>query len=953
MRVQQSNIRDIKSVALKDFRGVDMASTASDVAYFRATKMSNFIYEDGLNRKRKGIEQLFQIKPNISEAAPRINGIFDFTIEGTRLKIVYAGNRFYIVQDDGQYYDITATKFGYDEEGNVILKDSVDEKFCVDVQIGDAIKGMHYLQDTRCQAFVSNDKIYFVGMGDYLVLGDFGNECFELRKVYENEYTTIPTTTMFIDQIGKDNESGKILDDVNIMTRWRYNRLVGSAFVENETEKNWRIDGQVDGASPIWIEVSNTKDTISLNVTDDNAETERFLRVEDDLSNKTLTFISTTMGTVIYGVDVLTTEKGDKLYLSGKYSDNAKECFDLMFKKVIKTLVNGKETITCEETKIATYSRTNWTERWKPTTYQSTITFGDCGKCTYIYVMFSSEFRGMFPILDTKKITNGAKEQVGYIKDNIITLKPNVGDLSSSILGEDNIKVRYRAVFDNGASERIRKAKIGTIFGINGADDRLFLADGSVTDIYSERNDFSFFGSMNYINTGTAPIVGYIRLGDSTLGVLKKDSTQDAALYVRSGQYLKETIDNVEMDTGALFSTIPTNASVSAVGNIGNATLNNDSMILTRQGIYGVEITSNISTNQRLLKLRSNAVNKGMLRLDLDNIISFVYDNKMYVAQGEKCFVADARFKYRTDNDMGDTFNYEWWQLDFPCDIRCFAKFDDRLVAGTTDGRIIALQGTNYVDQVFDTYLQGQISITANNKITYKDGIDISKYQRFEFLQDTFPIMYMGKFVRFDDSTIIIDDNNTYVLKEGEQKQVNESDNTIVVIGKNLKGEKLHIDNYENNNIVLRDDYGNVYSSFQSNAENTNNDVRLYVIKPVQAEWYSAITDLGNCSVLKSLVSMTIAVDEQSRGKVQIGYETRRAGESIYESTSLGGFDFANIDFTEFSFLPEFDCAFTKKVMARNFNYILFKVKSETPTPCALKEIIVRYKQTKVGRGVR
>ena len=935
MRVQQSNIRDIKSVALKDFRGVDMASAPSDVAYFRATKMSNFIYEDGLNRKRKGIEQLFQIKPNIGEQAPRINGIFDFTIEGTRLKIVYAGKRFYVVQDDGQYFDITTTKFGFDKEGNVILKGSVDEEFCVDVQKG----GTHNLQDTRCQAFVSNDKIYFVGMGDYLALGDFGNECFELRKVYENEYTTIPTTTMFIDQIGKDNESGKILDDVNIMTRWRYNRLVGSAFAEGEEAKRWRLDSYIDDNAKITLEVTNTKEKMDLSVVRDTESVKRPVKVGDDLSNKTLTFIPDYLGAVIYGTNVLTTECGDKLYLSSKRTDNNYEYFDLISKIGQVTSI------------IATYRRKDWTERWYPSTInKTTIEFGECGICTGLYIMFTSEFVGDFQYT---KIINDTKEQVGFIKDDIITLTAKVGDLSSSILGEDNIKVRYRADFDNGASERIRKAKIGTIFGINGADDRLFLADGSVTDIYSERNDFSFFGSMNYINTGTAPIVGYIRLGDSTLGVLKKDSTQDAALYVRSGQYLKETIDNVEMDTQALFNTIPTNASVSAVGNIGNATLNNDSMILTRQGIYGVEIASNISTNQRLLKLRSNAVNKGLLSLDLDNVVSIVYDNKMYVAQGGKCFVADPRFKYRTDNDMGDTFNYEWWQLDFPCDIRCFAKFDDRLVAGTKDGRIIALQGTNYVDQVFDTYKQAQISITTDNKITYENGIDISKYQRFEFLQDTFPIMYMGKFVRFEGDTIIIDDNNTYVIKEGETYQKNESDKTVVVIGKNLKGEKLHINNYENNNIVLRDDYGNVYSSFKSNAESADNDVRLYVITPVQAEWYSAITDLGNCSILKSLVSMTIAVDEESRGKVQIGYETRRAGTSIYESTALEGFDFENIDFTEFSFLPEFDCAFTKKVMARNFNYILFKVKSETPSPCALKEIIVRYKQTKVGRGVR
>ncbi|MGN0789586.1 MAG: hypothetical protein ACI4MY_06565 [Christensenellales bacterium] len=942
MRVQQSNIRDIKSVALKDFRGVDMASAPSDVAYFRATKMSNFIYEDGLNRKRKGIEQLFQIKPYIGEDAPRINGIFDFTIEGTRLKIVYAGNRFYIVQDNGQYCDITTTQFCYDKDGNVILGDSVDVMFRVDVQIGDATEGANYLQDTRCQAFVSKDKIYFVGIGDYLVLGKFGGNNFELRKVYENEeYTTIPTTTMFIDQIGKDNESGKILDDVNIMTRLRYNRLVGSNFAENETEKSWRLDGQVDGNASITIEVSNTKEKIDLSVSDENAEEYRFLRVGDDLSNKTLTYSPYKMGTVIYGANAVNTESGEKIFLSGKYKDsNNRECFDLIYS-------NGET-----DTTIAKYSRSSWLEQWTPSAIESSIKFGQCGKCTSLYVMFSSEFSGNFPILNTKKIINESEEQVGNLKDNIITLYSNVGDLSSSILGEDNIKVRYRAVFDNSASERIRKAKIGTIFGINGADDRLFLADGSVTDTYSERNDFSFFGSMNYINTGTAPIVGYIRLGDSTLGVLKKDSTQDAALYVRSGQYLKETIDNVEMDTQALFSTIPTNASVSAVGNIGNATLNNDSMILTRQGIYGVEIASNIATNQRLLKLRSNAINKGLLCLDLDNVISYVYDNKMYVVQGGKCYVADARFKYRTDNDMGDTFNYEWWQLDLPCDIRCFAKFDDCLVIGTSDGRVIALQGTNYIDQVFDTYLQGQISITEDKKLTYGDGINISKYQRLEFLQDTFPISYMGKFVRFDGDTIIIDDNTIYVLKEGEKTQVNESDNTVVVIGRNIKGEKLHIDNYENNKIVLRDDNGNVFTYFQS-TDTANNDVRLYVIKPVQAEWYSAITDLGNCSILKSLVSMTIAVDEQSRGKVQVGYETRRAGESIYESTSLGGLDFDNIDFNSFSFLPEFDCAFTKKVIARNFNYILFKVKSETATPCALKEIIVRYKQTRIGRGVR
>ena len=61
--------------------------------------------------------------------------------------------------------------------------------------------------------------------------------------------------------------------------------------------------------------------------------------------------------------------------------------------------------------------------------------------------------------------------------------------------------------------------------------------------------------------------------------------------------------------------------------------------MLTKDGLLGIEIASNVLTNERLLKLRSGFINK-QLKEDIANNASIfcIEDNeRLYMVVGKKC----------------------------------------------------------------------------------------------------------------------------------------------------------------------------------------------------------------------------------------------------------------------------------------------------------------------------
>lgn len=203
---------------LTDFKGVDFSSSPLRVQQNRASDMSNFINEYGVNKKRNGWNELFRIE--INRVPQRINGIFYYVNGDRKEMLVHAGKRFYrIIENTPQ--DIT-------------LSSTYEEAKC----------NTSLLKDQRSQAFFNKGKMYLIGCGDYLVYGSWdGGTNYELRRVFDNEDTHVPITTISINNDAETDDTRKTLEDENVLSSKRINHFLGTS----SDSATWTVDtGKID-----------------------------------------------------------------------------------------------------------------------------------------------------------------------------------------------------------------------------------------------------------------------------------------------------------------------------------------------------------------------------------------------------------------------------------------------------------------------------------------------------------------------------------------------------------------------------------------------------------------------------------------------------------------------------------------------------------------------------------
>ena len=235
------------------------------------------------------------------------------------------------------------------------------------------------------------------------------------------------------------------------------------------------------------------------------------------------------------------------------------------------------------------------------------------------------------------------------------------------------VKTRFH---ENPDFEKIAAMRFGVAFG---SEDRLFLAGDKNhpnIDRFNVSNDLlggnkksqsyelSYFPSRNYrVLGGQGAINGYVVATDSQLYVTKEHAPNDDNFYIRERRLSDEgQVTYFESKT-----------------NINQTPLNhrclirfyNDILILSDQGLYAVEIASNVLTNERLVKLRSSFVNKEMV--EQMNLVPhekvFVIQNNeyMYIFVGKVAYVADSRYIAENPNGKVDNLSYEIvrWFLPF------------------------------------------------------------------------------------------------------------------------------------------------------------------------------------------------------------------------------------------------------------------------------------------------
>ena len=160
--------KELQRLSLKNFLGVDYASSVFNVDSKRATDMRNFININGINRKRNGWNEF----ANFND---KINGYWEFKDKKKNVhKIVQAGSKFYRLNHIGS----NSFETTYEE---IIMDSKVDTSKII---------------NDRSFGVVAGERLYLL-CGDYLVYGNWGNG-WEIRRVEDNEDTFIPTTTVGI-----------------------------------------------------------------------------------------------------------------------------------------------------------------------------------------------------------------------------------------------------------------------------------------------------------------------------------------------------------------------------------------------------------------------------------------------------------------------------------------------------------------------------------------------------------------------------------------------------------------------------------------------------------------------------------------------------------------------------------------------------------------------------------
>lgn len=552
----------------------------------------------------------------------------------------------------------------------------------------------------------------------------------------------------------------------------------------------------------------------------------------------------------------------------------------------------------------------------------------------------------------------------------------------------------------------------GAVFGAGERSDRLFLAAGnkeyysasgtfSNSEGSSESWDFLELGNFSYIPSKNVaafgddtPITGFGSLNDGTLCVYKKDK-----IY-----YQTKTVSSATDENGKL--TYYKESFPILEGKEGRGCANpfvarlffNDTLIADDEGVCGVVIDESSLRTRRNTAERSYPISKKLKEYSMKDAYAFVHDDKYYLSFEGDCFVADARKRYRPDESLGSSYNYDWYYLT-GIPARIFGSFDKKLYFGTsydkgdgTHGGKLCVFDEEYSDREYYLSDAGEVGVEFDPEGALIFEKDLEENAKCASAVETRAPLYWaigdacadGSRCRFvesgrllllnEDDEVFVDagdeggelptgletgvpyvisdidwgDASFTLIRDGE---VISFEGEIRITGKT--GEWYRLSPTDKG--WVREQAGFNLNVARYGGEDVSVDpiiVRLTTERDIEATWISPCLALDSDIHLKSLISLSISAAASSGESVVLGYETRRGGSSV-EDRGAATFDFNDFSFENLSFESDFTKTYTKKVYERGFNYITFKISTRGKKACAVSNVTAKYKITKYAKGVK
>ena len=251
----------------------------------------------------------------------------------------------------------------------------------------------------------------------------------------------------------------------------------------------------------------------------------------------------------------------------------------------------------------------------------------------------------------------------------------------SPVSGEDNVKITaFRTVA--GYADRINKCKIGILFGVNGAADRIFLSgnpDYINYDWYCDYNNPLYWPDTGYATLGTAKsaIIGYSIINDR-LAAHKDSMEDDRNVILREGDIT---------DNEPTFKIVNTLQGAGAVAPYSFAYLANEPLFLTDLGIYA--ITPQDITGEKYSQNRSFFLNGKLLEEpNMSEAYACVFKDLYWLCLNNVAYILDGLQPIQTDKSLPyATRQYVgFYRTNLPA--RVMWTHDSRLYFGTSDGKV-------------------------------------------------------------------------------------------------------------------------------------------------------------------------------------------------------------------------------------------------------------------------
>ena len=567
-------------------------------------------------------------------------------------------------------------------------------------------------------------------------------------------------------------------------------------------------------------------------------------------------------------------------------------------------------------------------------------------------------------------------------------------DTMPPISQESNITITFGCKTE-GYAERINNCEFGIMFGVNGNPDRLFVAGNDEypnIDFYSAMDNLTYFEDQNNSSIGSSEskIVGYSRLGDGTLATHKELVNGEASIYYRTGTYNTEYNEDGSLEK--VMSYFPIKAGTigeAMISKYANANLSGDKLYLSRNGVFGIVLSSNISSTERYSKERSQYIKSKLIKhTNLENAVAISYRNRYYLAVDDVCYVADARITSQNTSDT-DSFNYEWYYWD-NMPVRVWCIIDDNLYFGTEDGRICTFDG-KYVDRIHEKTEDGDLYLEYDtNTIVYNKYIGVKDDDLIKFDTDIFKVKLLPEqIIKVENNRIFLNETDILTCYAGTEVYADnvgssglvvnkkyyfddinlsncsfalvDEDGATVSIGssgfrlcENLKDKELVVMNLTDDTFQVKYDKRTENIEFvkYNNSNVYQTPCATFVIKEnVVATWYSPVFDFGTNQAMKTLLALTISTEPITNGQVEFGYTTKNSEEFI-ESQGIHMFDFETLDFNNFSFDTSFANSYTVDIKDY-FNFIQFFFKSDNEHSCAIHSLTINYKINSMNKGVQ